>query len=545
MFVRLCKKMMILEMLLLSSVVSAQTPSVSTEKELTVFDHIQVELLDLGELDANMNEHLVGTQYRLSLEECVMLSLLNNKDIEIVEFEGGLANADLLGAKGIFDPTVSGQLVHTDSTNPPSPSQTATGISAPIIEVNLIDYQLQVGGLFDRWGMQYSLGYGVNREKGTFSPNSQYGGEAVATITQPLLRGRGTELNRVYIRTAQNGQKIAASEIRRVAFSTLSATVQAYWDLVGAIQNLEVRQQSLDNALRLVRINEQRLEIGTAAAIEVLQAKAQAATRQSDFIVARMNILAAEDVLKSYIHPEDTDQFLKRSIIPTTRPGSAGYEWNLERSIATALQHRPELTAAGLYVENATLEVGRTENDLLPQLDANLIYAQSARTLEHGDIPEGIRDKGGRRWTLGVSGSIPIGNRSAKGAHIRAQQVQRQQQRRLAKSRQDIEIEVRQAIRGVVTSEILIESNRQARMLQEANVVAEEKRLTLGVTTSQDVLDRQEDLTAAQTQELQATVDYEKALVQLQLAEGTLLDQLNIEWERLEERPIGTHLLTP
>jgi len=41
-------------------------------------------------------------------------------------------------------------------------------------------------------------------------------------------------------------------------------------DLVGAVDNLQVRQEALDNAMRLVHINEQRLNIGTAAAIEVL-----------------------------------------------------------------------------------------------------------------------------------------------------------------------------------------------------------------------------------------------------------------------------------
>ena len=211
----------------------------------------------------------------------------------------------------------------------------------------------------------------------------------------------------------------------------------------------------------------------------------------------------------------------------------------MERSIGTAMQQRPELESELLYSENAALDVKRTKNDLLPQLDANVNYTQASRNFDHGAIPEGIRDKDGRRWTLGLTGSIPIGNRSAKGAHMRANQVERQQQRRLAKAKQDIEVEVRKAVRGVVTSEILIESNRQARILQEANVVAEEKRLTLGVTTSQDVLDRQEDLTAAQTQELQSVVDYEKALIQLQLAEGTLLDQLNVRWDRFEERPLG------
>ena len=86
-----------------------------------------------------------------------------------------------------------------------------------------------------------------------------------------------------------------------------------------------------------------------------------------------------------------------------------------------------------------------------------------------------------------------------------------------------------------MTNHILVESNRQARRLQEVNVVAEEKRLRLGVTTSWQVLQVQEDLTAAQTLEVQSQTAYEKALTDLLLAEGTLLENWNIAFEPPEE----------
>ena len=99
------------------------------------------------------------------------------------------------------------------------------------------------------------------------------------------------------------------------------------------------------------------------------------------------------------------------------------------------------------------------------------------------------------------------------------------------KARRGAILSVRIALREVATSEILVESTRQARILQEANVAAEEKRLHLGVTTSQNLLDVQEDLTEAQTQEVQVTIGFEKSVVNLQIAEGTLLEKLGIDFE--------------
>ncbi|MCH7960544.1 MAG: TolC family protein, partial [Candidatus Hydrogenedentes bacterium] len=106
-----------------------------------------------------------------------------------------------------------------------------------------------------------------------------------------------------------------------------------------------------------------------------------------------------------------------------------------------------------------------------------------------------------------------------------------QAEQRLDKTRLDTMLSVRIALREVATSEILVESTRQARILQEANVAAEEKRLHLGVTTSQNLLDIQEDLTAAQTQEVQVAIGLEKSLVNLKIAEGTLLKKLGIDFE--------------
>ena len=85
------------------------------------------------------------------------------------------------------------------------------------------------------------------------------------------------------------------------------------------------------------------------------------------------------------------------------------------------------------------------------------------------------------------------------------------------------------AARGVLTGKTLVESNHQTTLLQETNVMAEEKRLKIGISNSYQVLKVQEDLTAAQVAELQANIAFEKALVELQLAEGSLLDNLGLE----------------
>ncbi len=517
--------------------------------ESNIFEHLQIELLDLEKMGREIAERLIGEPMRITLDECVHMALEANQDILISGFEPLLAQGDLQASKGEFDPVLTARMTRRDSNTPPSPTQQIfTPFPLPSIEQRFTDFELSVGGkLF--WGTQYDVSFSGDRDKGTFTrdplnpsepPRSVYGGDVTLTLTQPILRGFGSDSNRVRVRTARKALDISTAQLELTVLTSIGEVMKAYWDLVGAIQQLTVRQESFANAMRLVRINEQRFEIGTAAAIEVLQAKAGAAARQSDMITARTAILDAGDVLKDLIGLYDDDLFSSKEMIPVERPNPVEVDWDMERSMRTALNKRPEIRSAELQVESARLELASARDGLLPQLDITGSYGQNDRTFDFGETVHGLADQNGKAWTVGFIGSVPIGNRSARGAHTRAKLFVRQQEQRLMQAKQQVMLGVRMALRRMVSNEILIESNKQTRILQEANVAAEEKRLSLGVTTSQEVLEIQEDLTEAQTQEVQSMIDFEKALIDLQVSEGTLLDNRGVIFDPAEdEDPLG------
>lgn len=506
-----------------------QPAPASTPSDINIFESLKINLSDLEELGKSVSQRLLGENVRMSLDDCVQMALMNNQDILIAGYDSMMTQADIDASFGAFDPTLSFNFRHADNISPASPLQAVFGGFTGDIESQNTNYQLQLNGQ-SQFGMQYNIDLSANRENGTFSGDAIYAGGATTTLTQPLLKGYGRKVNMLQVRSAEKNYDITYQQIQSTVLNTLGEVIKAYWDLVGTIENLRVRQEALDNANRLVTITEKRLEIGSAAAIEVLRAKAGTATRQSDLITARTAILDAEDQLKNLIGLQDGDIFSPDSVIPTDRPRMLNVDWDLDRSIDSALRNRPEIKSSELQIEQSDLEIERTKNDLLPQLDAIVSYGQSSQKLSLDNLPHGILNEDGKSWSVGITGSIPIGNRTARFNHQRSKIAKKQNQQRLKKSQQDVVLSVRTAVRGLVSSQILVEANRQARILQEANVAAEEKRLNLGVTTSQIVLDIQEDLTAAQTEEQRAIVNYEKAIIDLQVAEGTLLDQLSIEF---------------
>lgn len=515
--------------------------------DASVSRQIDVDLIDIEELRQAIDVGINRAEIRLSLNDCILVVLDRNPDILVAEFEPLKADADLLSARGQFDPILGTDILYSETSAVASQQIIVFGGISSIESFNTtattsISGQLHTGTI-------YNIALAMDKEESVFGKFiEEWNGMLTFTLTQPVLRGFGATYNKVRIKQAKNLREAAEAQLAATTMQTVSEAVKAYWDLVGAIERVNVSEEALANAERLLHINETRRQIGTAADIDVLQAKTGVATRQSELIATRAAVGVAEDALKKLLDIRDGDFFSTARIIPTDRPHMApemlvepgGYESALQVSVDRALKNRPELKVSEVEIENAKLEETRTRNEMLPQLDVTGAYGQGGRDHKPRQVFYGMRQGEADVMSVGVQGSIPIGNRAARGQYQRAEITRRQAEQRFESVRQSLMAAVHLALRNVFTNQTLVESTRQAREFQEVNVTAEEKRLRLGVTTSYQVLLVQQDLTAAQTQEVQAMIDYEKALVDLQLAEGTLLGNLGVEFEApAAEKPIG------
>ncbi|MBI4559437.1 MAG: TolC family protein [Candidatus Hydrogenedentes bacterium] len=493
--------------------------------------------IDLNRIDLDVLyralEEAPREKTELGLQECVRRALEANQDILVLAYEPLKSDGDVMSAKGEFDPLLRGSTSYTRSTQAASSQVVAFGgISA--IETWQSAHQAALGGKL-HWGTEYLVSMDLSREENTFNRFvEEWSGGLTLSLTQPLLRGRGQAVNLTRIRVAKNSRRLAEDQLQVLVLNTVAQVVKSYWDLVGAVENVRVRQQALANAERLVQINEKRLEIGTAAAIDVLQAKAGLATRQSELIAARSQVQDAEDVLKKLLDMRENELISPKSIVPTDRPSLAEVPLDEAQSVAKALELRPEIRSGELEIETAQLQRRQAGNQLLPQLDLSGSVLQGGRDHKLREVFYGVRERRDNAYTITLQGSVPIGNRAGRGAYERAAVTAHQAEQRLEKTKQDIVSNIRLALRGVKTSRILVESNRQISALQEVNLAAEEKRLQLGVTTSYQVLQVQEDLIVAQVQEVQAKIASEKALTDLQLAEGSIFETLGIEFQTPE-----------
>lgn len=314
----------------------------------------------------------------------------------------------------------------------------------------------------------------------------------------------------------------------------------AYWDFAAAQVEVEVKKQSLELAEKLLEETRERIRVGTSAPIDLVQSEASVATRRQDLILARNARANREDDLKRVLGFETTGEWAMT--IETTEPYDfKPVEVTLAESIETALANRPEIRRQQLAQETAVLNTKLARNALLPSLDLSASYGwggiggtvtQTPVAMAKSgfnDSLDQITDMDFPYWTLGATFRMPLGNNEAKANLARRQFESRQAATTMSSLQQSIVYDVRLAVRYLYDGAAAVDAAAASRVLAERNVEAEQTKFENGLSTNFLVLEIQDQLANARLSDLQARLNYRKAIVGYRFATGTLLDSLDIE----------------
>ncbi|MBI2821578.1 MAG: TolC family protein [Acidobacteria bacterium] len=449
----------------------------------------------------------------------------------------GGGGAVQIGPSGTFDPTVSFNFSWDRVSSPLNTLQVA---GVPAVTTYATAYTGGYAQLFPT-GTSYFLGLSSLRQSSTqqflrFNPAviSRF----IFGFHQPLLAGFGLLPNLRFLTVARNNLKVSDEVFRQQVIRTVVEVENMYWDLVALQENVRVAEQSLAVAQRLHQENKIRAEVGTLAPLEVVAAGSEVAARERDLIVAQTNLQLQEAAIKNMISKKvdaelDAARIVTTNSLPEVRPGDAPEP---DKALSSAFQNRPDLRQAQVNLLNQNIGVRHTENSLRPNvsvfgmyagsgLDGNTVNASGgaggslAQTFS-GDFPE---------QAGGLSIAIPIKNRAAQADNLRAQLEYNQLQASLQRARNQIALEVRQAVIGLIQGKAQVEAAREAVGLARQTLEAEQKKLQAGVSTSYEVILRERDLVAAQLAEVQAVAGYARARVEMDRSTGSTLEANGIQ----------------
>ena len=222
---------------------------------------------------------LLGAEERpvleLSLEEAVQRAMENNVDIAVDRFSPEDAASTVKQAEGAYDPFFTTALVQNSSTQP----QANVFTGGEKVETDTTVFNFGVTQAI-KTGGSLELSFD-NRRSDTTSVfttfNPSFSSDFTATFSQPLLRNRGIDNNRLQLKVAKNNQKVSDIQFRQTVINTLANVKNRYYDLLLAIDNLEAQRKSLALAQKLLEENRIKVRVGTLAPLDVVAAESEVA----------------------------------------------------------------------------------------------------------------------------------------------------------------------------------------------------------------------------------------------------------------------------
>ncbi len=366
------------------------------------------------------------------------------------------------------------------------------------------------------------------------------------TITQPLLRGFGIELNRRYIHIAKNNQKVADLVFRQQVIDTVAGIARLYTDLVSLNEDLKVKREALRLAERLYEDNQNKVQQGQQAPIEVTRAQAQVAASRQALVSAEGLVEQQELIVKTAItrgglanpviraaHIVATDMVT----VPETEPMRP-----IEDLTAEAVRNRPDLAQAGIQVENSQISFKGSLNALRPELDVvgtvqngglsgDVHPVATALTPGAALYPGGYGTTLGQifrnnfpTYAVGLQLSLPLRNRVAQADAVRDELQVRQSQLRHQQFEDQVRLEVADAYVAMQQAHAAYEAAVQSRVLQEQSVDVEQATFDVGLATNYLVIQYQTYLAQARSTEVAAKGAYAKAKVALDRAAASTLE---------------------
>ena len=506
--------------------VSAFGQSGPSSLSLAVQAAAQTAALDQGE-----------TVRRISIDEAVKLAMEQNLGIRIQRFDPQIQDTGIALAQASWRPNFSTSLTRQSQTQASTSSLSggAKGIDNGSFATGV--------GLSQTlpWGGSYTANWNSSRVTTTnlfssFSP--QLSSNLNLQFSQPLLRNFQIDSIRQQVVVSRKVRDLSDIQLESIITQTLRNVRNAYWDLSYSINNLKAQQESLALSRQSLKDNQKRVEIGTMAPIDIVQAQAEVATNESSVIVAEAAIKQAQDNLRALILDPGTPDFWNVAFEPSDAASFDARAIDLDAAVRNALDKRSDLRSAKNALEQSDINITYYRNQIKPDVNANVGYnpvgvggsqlsgvdivsvaagAAPNRTIiadrGFGSVLGDVFQSQFPTWTFGVTVGYPLGANTAHANLARVKLEYEVAQTQLRNMQMQVVAQVRTVARNVRTNQQRVQSARASRELQEKKLEAEEKKLAAGMSSPFFVVQAQRDLSLARTVEIQAISDYNKSLV--------------------------------
>ncbi|MBL4636240.1 MAG: TolC family protein [Kofleriaceae bacterium] len=489
--------------------------------------------------DASAQEHLGKielpesasrvTVRKLSLTEAIKITLKNNLGIALQRQQVSMSEASIRSSEAGFEPLVTARLSHNDSISPPSTS--LDGTPGSTFENSSQQWSLGVSKRLS-FGTNLGVNFSSSRRKSNLGSAVEplfYGSNLSLSVSQPLLRGFSfdRDIPRSAILLAKFSNQRALQETRIAMAREIRQTENAYWNLVQTTRSYGVQKASLELARDQYDITQRKIKAGLSAPADLISSESSVAQRELALLQSDANLEASMDVLRSTMNMPDKDwsDFLLATDLPEVSP----VDLDLELAMSLALQTRPEMQQNRIEIQRQELSERVAKNSNLPDLNLGFSYGVVGQSNVYRTTISQLDGLGARDWGVFLNLSwAPLG----QAASANVDSLQAQDKILALRQKQflsGLRAQLRAAIRNLQTAERQVNASVRFRELATRSLEIERKRFMSSMSRNIEVSQRENELAAAQTAEISARIDFQRAKSDLDLATGSLLKNRGIE----------------
>ena len=497
------------------------------------------DVAELTRLALAQAQPAAGPTVDLTLDDVVQRAIQRNLDIAVERLTPQTYDYLLSSIESRYRPTVTSGFSNGNRVT--IPNSQLTGVTDKL-ETGTYNWNAGISQSVPWGGGNFSVSFNNSRTDSSnafATRNPSYDSNFQASYTQPLLRNFRIDSTRTSLQTTEISQEVSELNLQGTIATTVASVRNAYWDLLYTIRAVQVAEQSLALASKLVNDNRQRVEIGTMAPIDVVQAQAEEATRRQTLVQTQAARRTAELVLKRLIVNGTTDELWPATINPVDVPTIVEESVDLQAAVGNALQNRVDLKRAHKQLDSNALSLFNLKNQTLPALDLTASYSlrglggtQFQRSGLGGQvttiIPGGylqslqnIMNFDAPTWNVALNMSFPLGTSSADASLARARLQERQTEAQIKSLELQVATEVTNIVLTLRSNRERVEASTAARELAQQRLDAAQSKFEVGFATNFEVVQAQRDLADAQNTALRALLDYTKSQVDLERVQFT------------------------
>lgn len=528
-------------------------------------------LPDLGLVGVDMMQ-----QKPISLKEAITLALENNKDIEVSRQNVRIAEFDLQSVRGFYEPRFTGQTYYERAT---VPNVSIFSANQKTTQGSLVG-NAGFTGYIPKFGTILSATFNNNRvssDNAISILSPQYNSSLTFSVTQPIFRGRRFDQPRRNIEIAKRNLSLTDTQFRQRSIDIITNVQRAYWDLAYALRNLQVQRDGVRDAKEQLAHNRRLVEEGQLAPIDIIAAETQVANIEQGVYEALEVVGRAENALKNLIAQTKNDVVWTESLVPTDAVELDAPRTTLPEALDLALQNRPEIEVSNVQRDINQIDQRFLREQTKPQIDLVASYSssgiggsqnpnfsspfgrvvcnadtktpteydacvatQQAQSAQQASLLQSIGGAGTTftdilsnkypTFRFGVSFNLPLRGDKTAQANLGKSLVQGEQIRTQREQiEQNIQVDVRNALQSVRTSEARLRAAAISRENSVKQYESEQRKLDAGQSDVYKVLERQTALMNARSNELRAQTELNKAIADLQRATGNSLKANNVE----------------